>query len=164
MKVDDPPEPHRNRRKCFLGVAYRSEPAAKEGWAPGQYRSTLEATRRHLRKRGVDLERVTLVKGWFRDTLTEETRAALGIGAASVIMIDCDIYTASKDALAFCAPHIGRHAMIFFDDWGWPQERGEIGQKEAFEEFLAAHRDISAEPMPSYLPQARVFLLRRLAS
>jgi hypothetical protein len=76
-------------------------------------------------------------------------------------MIDCDIYTASKDALAFCAPHIGRYAMIFFDDWGWPQERGEIGQKEAFEEFLTAHREISAEPMPSYLPQARVFLLKR---
>jgi O-methyltransferase len=104
---------------------------------------------------------VDLVKGWFKDTLTEECRTALAIGKASLIMIDCDTYSASRDALRFCEPHIDRHAVVLFDDWGWREEVGEIGQKEAFAEFLAEHRDILAEPMPSYLPQARIFLLRR---
>jgi O-methyltransferase len=135
--------------------------AADEGWEGGQFHSTINATRSYLKSRGVDLDRVDLVKGWFKDTLTKERRAALGIGKASLIMIDCDIYSASKEALRFCEPHIDRHAVVLFDDWGWREEVGEIGQKEAFAEFLAEHRDISAEPMPSYLPQARVFLLRR---
>ncbi len=135
--------------------------AAEEGWAPGLFHSTIDATRSYLKSRGVDLDRVDLVQGWFKDTLTEERRTALGIGKASLIMIDCDIYSASKEALNFCEPHIERHAVVLFDDWGWREEADEIGQKEAFAEFLAEHRDISAEPMPSYLPQARVFLLRR---
>jgi O-methyltransferase len=138
--------------------------AAGEGWAPGMFRSSLRATETFLRQRDVDLDRVTLVKGWFSDTLTEERRAALGMDKASLIMMDCDIYSATKQALAFSAPHIGRHAIILLDDWGWRSDAGETGQREAFEEFLAENRDISAEPMPSYLPEARVFLLRRRRS
>ena len=76
-------------------------------------------------------------------------------------MIDCDIYSASKDALSFSESHIERHAVVLFDDWGWREEVNDIGQKEAFADFLAEHRDITAETMPSYLRQARVVHLRR---
>ena len=81
------------------------------------------------------LERVTLVKGWFEDTLTERIRRDHTIEKASLIMVDRDIYSASKDALNFCEPHIHKQAVIMFDDWSWREEINEIGQKEAFEEF-----------------------------
>lgn len=136
--------------------------AAEEGWTPGQYRSTLGATRRYLAARDVDLDQTVLVKGWFKDTLTANTRARLAIAKASLIMIDCDIYTASKEALLFCEPHIVEHAIIIFDDWGWKADTGEIGQKEAFEEFLIRNPKLRAEPLPAYMPQARVFLISRL--
>lgn len=132
--------------------------AANEGWKPGDFRSTYAATHRYLTTQGVDFERVTIVKGWFRDTLTPETRSRLAIAKASLIMIDCDIYSASKEALAFCEPHIRERAVIVFDDWGWDADR--IGQKEAFAEFLAEHPRLQAEPLPAYIPQARVFLVR----
>lgn len=135
--------------------------AAEQGWRPGEFRSTLDATRRYLAAREVDLERVTLVKGWFKDTLTPETRDRLSIGKASVILIDCDIYTASKEALAFSEPHIRDRAVVVFDDWGLETRMRNIGQKEAFEEFLAGNPDIHAEPLPAYAPQARVFMLSR---
>ncbi len=135
--------------------------ASGEGWRPGEFRSTLAATRRYLAAREVDLDRVTLVKGWFRDTLTPETRSRLALGKASLILIDCDIYTASKEALAFCEPHIRGRAVMIFDDWGLETKLRSIGQKEAFEEFLANHPDIRAEPLPAYVPQARVFMLSR---
>lgn len=136
--------------------------SAREGWKPGQYRSSLAATRRYLAREGVDDARVELVQGWFSDTLNAETRARIGIGRASLIMIDCDIYSASKTALAFCEPHIRGRAVIMFDDWGWRSEGGQVGQKEAFEELLAAHPDLRAEPMESYLEQARVFMVTRV--
>jgi hypothetical protein len=133
--------------------------AAAEGWAEGLYHSTLNATRRYLASRQVDMSRVILIKGWFSKTLTEETRQRHNIGKASLIMVDSDTYSASKEALDFSAPHIREHAVLMFDDWGWRSDLQEKGQQEAFAEFLDEHPDLTAEPMEAYLPQARVFLV-----
>jgi O-methyltransferase len=135
--------------------------AANEGWRAGQYHSTLGATRRYLRKRGVDADRTCLVKGWFADTLKPEKVSEYDIDHASLIMIDCDIYSASKDALDFCAPLIRSAAVIMFDDWGWRSDKNLIGQREAFEEFLANNPDFTADPLPAYHRAARAFMVRR---
>ena len=135
--------------------------SAEEGWPEGVYHSTLGATEKFLDNKGVDLDQVTLVKGWFRDTLSEATRQDHELNKASLIMVDCDIYSASAEALRFSEPQIGDHAVIMFDDWGWREEKSERGQKEAFEEFLDANDGISAEPLPAYRPEARVFHLAR---
>jgi len=142
----------------FAGMPPES---AGQGWDPGAFASPIGITRRYLIGKGVDLERVTLVKGWFSDTLNEQTRSTLKLGKASLIMVDCDIYSASCEALRFSAPHIKDRAVVIFDDWGWREQEGERGQKEAFAEFLTEHPDLRAEPLPSYLEQARVFLLTR---
>ena len=145
----------------FLGLPPE---AAKDGWRPGDFMSTLGATRRYLTRAGVDWGRVTLVKGWFKDTLTDEARARLGLRKASLIMVDCDIYEASRQCLWFCEPLIADRAVLFFDDWGSVfQHAG--GEQRAFEEFLAAFPHFSAEPLPTYTAAdgtaAAVFLLTR---
>lgn len=136
--------------------------AAREGWSPGAFWSTRSATEKYLLRNGVDMDRVTLVEGWFKDTLKQKTKDRFKIDAASLIMIDCDIYSASRDALWFCEPLICDKAVIFFDDWGRRLDKGEIGQKQAFDEFLAAFPTLTAEPLPAYIPEARVFLVKRL--
>jgi O-methyltransferase len=148
----------------FLGLPSVAvqEGGQKQGWMPGDFRSSRFATRRYLSRNGVDLSRVKLVKGWFKDTLTQTTRNRLGILKASLVMVDCDIYSASREALWFCEPLIKDRTVFFFDDWGWRSDIGEIGQKEAFDEFLGEFRQFSAEPLPAYLPQARVFLVTRV--
>jgi O-methyltransferase len=145
----------------FEGLPPEAAEESCRDWEPGAYKSTLSATHRYLAREGVDPARITLVKGWFKDTLTLATRERLGLTEASLILVDCDIYSASRDALWFSEPAIHRHAVIFFDDWGWRSDAGEIGQKEAFEEFLAAFPQLVAEPLPAYRPQARVFLITR---
>jgi O-methyltransferase len=142
----------------FEGMPPGSE---HEGWAPGDYMSTLAATRRYLRNQGTDLDRTTLVKGWFNETRTAATRRRLNLQKVSLVMIDSDIYSASKEALNFVEPHLAQQAVIMFDDWGWRSDLGEIGQQEAFNEFLAEHQGLTAEPLPGYLEQSRVFLVRR---
>lgn len=142
----------------FEGMPKDSE---KEGWAPGLYRSTIKATTKYLINKKVDIGRVHLVKGWFTDTLTEKTKEDLNITKASIIMIDCDIYSASKTALNFCFPLIKDNAILIFDDWGWTADSGIVGQKEAFEEFLQQKPDFSVTPLVNYIPQSRVFLLSR---
>ncbi|KRR03158.1 TylF/MycF/NovP-related O-methyltransferase [Bradyrhizobium valentinum] len=132
-----------------------------QGWGEGQFHSTLAATRRYLKKEGVDLNRVTLTKGWFKETCTEATRDKYPIKKAGLILIDCDIYSASKEALFFCEPFIQDCAAIVFDDWGWREKDGEIGQKEAFQEFLDAFPSLDAKSVAAYRSEARVFLVTR---
>jgi O-methyltransferase len=134
--------------------------AASEQWRPGAFKSTLSATRSYLTKAGIDWSRTTLVKGWFKHTLTPATRDRLGIQKASVIMIDCDIETASRDALQFAGPLIRDCAVVFLDDWD-SDPRG--GQRLAFEHFLSENPQFSVESLPTYTATARVFLLTRAA-
>ena len=112
----------------------------------------------------MDWSRVTLVKGWFDDTATPATAAAHGITSAGVVMVDCDNYSSAKAALRFAAPLLGRRAVVVFDDWHHAglAERG-LGEKRAFEEFLAEHPEFRAEPFGSYAPKAEVFALTRSA-
>lgn len=135
--------------------------ADAEGWPEGDAASSLKATRRYLSQRGVRFDRTTLVKGWYKDTLTPETVRRLALNKASIIMIDCDIYSASRAALFFCEPLLIDRAVILFDDWGWREQAREVGQKEAFAEFLDAFPQLTAVPLASYFEHARVFMVER---
>ncbi|HEX5831492.1 MAG TPA: TylF/MycF/NovP-related O-methyltransferase [Gemmatimonadaceae bacterium] len=127
------------------------ESAAREDdgfWAPGQFRSSSTLTRESLRRWGVPPDAVVLVEGWFSDTATPETRTRHRIERASVVMIDCDLYSSTKQALAFCAPLIHRQAVFVFDDWnaGELADR-RLGEAKAFHELLATHPELHAEEL-----------------
>ena len=134
-------------------------------WKPGEYRSSLDFTRRRLTREGIDWRRTHLIKGWFSDTATPKTAADLKLKKASVIMIDCDIYSSTVDALRFCEPLILDSAVVFFDDWHSYalSEKGE-GERRAFEELLAAHADLRAEPFEAYGVASEAFVVKRLGA
>jgi len=115
-------------------------------WMPGQFKSPMRLTRDNLRKWGVPDGAVTLTKGWFSETCTPEMCRRLGIVKASVIMVDCDLYSSSRDALALCTPLIHSQAVIVFDDYN-ASGLGDkhMGERRAFEEFLGANPDLEAE-------------------
>lgn len=128
-------------------------------WSEGEFRSDIEFTRKRLTEGGVDWRRTELVKGFFSDTLTPELREQHRIEKASLIMVDADLYTSSRDALAFCEPLIRDTSAIFFDDWHSTDESG--GEKRAFRELLEAHPDLEAEEIGTYSPNALSFLVTR---
>ncbi len=65
----------------------------------------------------MDWGRVTLVKGFYSDTLNNELVAKQDIRKASILMIDCDMYSSAIESLNFCEPFILDEAIIIFDDW-----------------------------------------------
>lgn len=148
----------------FEGLPPEADNPGEGTWRPGEFRSQISFTRRFLAKAGVDWSRTTLVKGWFRDTLTEDAYARLDLKKAGIIMVDCDIYSSARLALDFCRPLIGDAAVVLFDDWnaGGLAARN-MGEKAAFDRFLRAHPEFSARELPSYTDNAKVFLLRREA-
>ena len=123
--------------------------AADEVWEPGQFKSSLAFTRANLARLGVPPDAATLVKGWFSEACTPATRERLGIRKASVIMVDCDLYSSTRDVLAFCEPLIGAQAVLVFDDWnaGGLADK-ELGERRAFEELLDAVPALHAEELP----------------
>jgi hypothetical protein len=131
-------------------------------WRPGEFRMDEKFTRQFLTDQGVDWTRVRLVKGWFSDSLNAATLQRHGIRKASLIMVDCDIYSSSKTVLDFCEPLIVDRAVVFFDDWfsGGLAEKNQ-GEKRAFDEMLAAHPELSAEEFGDYGSNSKVFVVSR---
>lgn len=131
-------------------------------WMSKQFKCDINFTREFLDSQNVDLNRVTLIKGWFSDTLNEENIHKNKIEKASIIMIDCDLYSSSLEALRFCEPLIKDEAVIFFDDWysGGLADKN-LGEKRAFSEFLEEYPHFHIQPFGSYSNNSLVFRITR---
>lgn len=143
------------------------ETAAKDdegSWHQGQFCCDYEFTRKVLYFEGIDEDRFFLIKGWFSDTLNDQLIRTHNITKASVIMIDCDMYLSAKEALAFCAPLIGKEAVILFDDWYSANNLAgrNLGEKRAFDEFLSKNTNFKTEELNSYCENAKIFLVSRI--
>lgn len=156
----------------FQGLPEAAATEDEGRFRPGWFRAEYDLVREHLTQRGIDWNRTVLVPGWFEDTLNPELARRLGIEKAGVIMIDCDIYSSARTALDFCAPLIKDRAVVVFDDWpGDTPEAKVLGERRAFDEFLADNPDLTAEEREPYQWEGRahfnrgkVFLVTRTRS
>jgi O-methyltransferase len=130
----------------FQGLPPSAEAEEPDRWRTGMFRCSADEARETLRHAGVDLDQVRLVEGWFDETLTEQTRRGEGMENASVIMLDCDLYSSAKAALDFCTPLLNGAAVVVCDDW---MHGGEDGERRAFQEFVADNR-LAVEPLGHY--------------
>lgn len=130
-------------------------------WRPGEFASSLEFTSSVLDHERVDWSRVRLVKGYFEETLTPSRFRQLAIAKASIIMIDCDLYQSTREALTFCTPAIVDRSVILFDDW-YPLANSNLGEKKAFDEWLVTEPTLAAEPLLEFPPYGKAFSVRRV--
>ena len=77
---------------------------------------------------------VTLVKGWFDQTLPEFLKSHSG--DVAFLHVDCDLYSSTRTIFACLAPRIKAGTVIVFDEYfnypGWRE-----GEFKAFQEFVA---------------------------
>ena len=135
-------------------------------WKPGDFRATESATRRNLRRSGVEPARMRLVKGWFHETATFEAAAEMALHRIAVAMIDCDVYSSARVALDFVAPLLSDRAVLVFDDWhsSGLAEAG-LGERRAYEEMLAHHPELQeVGRMPRYAANAELIIVERCAA
>jgi hypothetical protein len=131
-------------------------------WSAGQFACPKHVTIENLRSKAVDLNRLELVEGWYKDTLSQ-TPDNYRIRSASVAMIDCDAYSSAKLALNFLSTCLASVAIIFLDDWRLNNlDLKGMGEFRAFREFLLEHPEYSVHRLSSYNRKSEMFLLRRI--
>jgi O-methyltransferase len=149
----------------FQGMPEGVEAEDDQRWTEGQLYSDLSLTRSNLVRLGVDLDRIELVPGWFEDTLTKDAAKGMALTRTDVVMVDCVLSSSTALALEFCAPLIRDRAIFYFDDWAAAKlsQRG-LGERAAFEAWLAAHPEFVARDLPSlqYNDDSRAFLVSRV--
>ena len=108
-----------------------------------EYASTENQFRANLIKAGVSLNKVVTVAGWFEETCTEETIRKFGMRKASIIHIDCDLFSSTKVALEFIKPLLLDGTVIIFDDWYCFRGNPRLGEAGAFNEWKEEMTDWS---------------------
>jgi len=127
----------------------------------GQYAAPKDAVVRNLTRQGVDWDRTTLIEGFFSESLTEETKRAHPFREVGVALIDCDLYSSTREVLSWLESYLADGSILLFDDWESFGDDGDLGQKRAFAEFLTERPHLRAEPLLSFEPHGTGFVLRR---
>jgi O-methyltransferase len=132
---------------------------AAEDFYQGQYSCSKAVVERNLDANGVDWDRTFLIEGFFRDSLTAETRERYGMKRVALALIDCDLYESTSQVLEFLAPLVDEGTILMLDDWNAFDADDHKGQRRAFREFLATCEQLSAKPCFSYGHYGQVFTL-----
>jgi len=107
----------------------------------GQYSLSLDQFTKVISKRGVSLDKISLVKGWYDKVLNGDTKAQLSTRKAAFIFIDCDLYESTVPVLNFITDYLQSGTIIAFDDWYCFKGNPEKGEQRAFTEWL--HKNLS---------------------
>lgn len=132
-----------------------------EHFRPNQYACSQEDFRTILEEDGVDLDKVTMVPGYYEHSLTRELQQSLPIQRASVVWIDVDIYTATLEALDFVTPFIGQGTFIAFDDWYCFGADPNAGEIRGVNEWLEKNPDIRLYDYHFFHTAGKAFLVQR---
>ena len=82
---------------------------------------------------------VTIVPGFFEETLIKKTAQDYGIARARLIFIDCDLFDPALLALEFVQPLLQKGTMLIMDDYYSYRGDPKLGVQGAFAEFSRRH-------------------------
>ena len=145
----------------FQGLPAVTGTDAEDGiFFEGQFACSREEVLSQLSARGADMNRITLIKGYFSESLTPRTRQIHAFRPAGVVLIDCDLYSSTVEVLAWLADLLQENSILLFDDWKSFGQRPDRGQPLAFGEFLK-RKQWRAESFLEFGRNGRAFILHR---
>ena len=104
---------------------------AEKGWYSGPNQKDVML---RLQAAGIDdvtrTRGVTLVKGWFEDTLPDYQ------GEIGLLHLDADLYDSTKCALEFLWPKVSVGGVVVLDEYHVPENWA--GEKKAVDEYFAS--------------------------
>ncbi|VAW67184.1 hypothetical protein MNBD_GAMMA09-3046 [hydrothermal vent metagenome] len=125
----------------------------------GGYSFSQQEVQKKLDEEIGNTEHISLIKGWYEDTLTQKLKDDHNIRKASFINIDCDYYESTKTALNWCKSLIQQGTIISFDDWYCYKASEDLGEMKAFSEFLKENPQLSSTPYSQYSWHGQSFIM-----
>lgn len=125
----------------------------------GQFKCAKDEVVANLTNNGVDWSKTTLIEGFFSDSLTEESKRSHEFRPVDVALIDCDLYSSTREVLAWLEDFVRDGSILLFDDWYSYGEDESLGQQRAFSEFLGRNDNYMAEPFIEFKEHGKGFIL-----
>lgn len=128
----------------------------------GQFAFDESQVRAKLAAHGVwDPARVSLVPGFYEQSLPAFDRARFGEFPAAVVHVDVDLYQSAKQVLAFVTPLLVQGSILMFDDWNAFDASWAHGERAATREWLEANAAFNLESYARYGWHGEAFLVHR---
>jgi len=134
----------------------------------GNYASQgIDFVKNNILSSGIDPQYLSLIEGFFDETLTSELQLKLLGGEerenyASVIHLDVDLYSSTLLALNFAYKFMQTGCWLLCDDY-WTYGGSSIhGTQKALNEFLEMHKDIRLKEYCSYGGWAKAFIIEKV--
>lgn len=145
---------------AFEGLPESSEHEDDGVWKKGFYHCSYDKLLECLGRKGVNSEKVHFVKGWYDDTLNEETTRQYELKNIGIVFVDCDTYSSSKAVFDFIAPLLQSPAIICCDDWKLNDlDIKGMGEYKSFNEFAEANPRLRITEIPSYNRKSKSFFV-----
>jgi O-methyltransferase len=121
---------------------------AHPSWQKGRYAVTQDRFRANLRSMGVADDDLSVVPGFFSESLATDRRRELPTRVA-MAYIDCDMYASTVDVLDYLKDILATGSIVAFDDWFCWSAAGISGEQLALEELTKSVTSLQFHP---YIP------------
>lgn len=127
----------------------------------GDYFANVETFKLNMSIINMDLNRLKIIQGDFKDTLNKQTKVDYKINKIAVANIDCDVYEPAKCALNFLTNTIIDGGIILFDDFDQMGANNNKGERRALKEWLEENKNITVELYRTYAAFGRAFIVHK---
>lgn len=131
-------------------------------WDKGTVKgSTEERVRETLVVRGIPREQLLLVPGYYEKSLSALDRETFFVdkGPCHVCLVDCDLYSSSKQVFEWIEPLLTTGTWLLLDDYWCYRGSPKHGQRKAFEEWLASSRRIGVSEWGNFRGWGKAYLV-----
>jgi len=142
----------------FQGLPICTDQDQHPQWEEGAWSYSQKQVFRRLVQYGVDLTKVSLIPGYYNDSLKPELIEELKLRRAALVHIDCDLFSSTRDALNFLKPLIQDGTVILLDDYFCYSGDTSKGEAGAFHAWCNQNH-ITATQWHAYAFHGNSFLL-----
>lgn len=129
----------------FEGLPAIATSDRQEIWQQGKLKTSEEEFLQACHKHGMLPEKLITIRGFYNETLNDETQQKLLPTKAAVIYVDCDLYESTVPVLRFVKDFLQEGTIVVFDDWNCFNADPERGERRAFSEFLRGNPHLRFE-------------------
>lgn len=105
---------------------------------------------------------IHVIPGFFEDSLTPELLTRHRMAQAAFVVIDCDVYPSTLQALRFVSSLLHTGTVLFFDDWFFSGGDLTLGEPGACLDWLKENDDLHLVDYGTVGIMGKLFIVNRL--